>query len=148
MNIFVITLSILCITQVLSEPSSELIHTDQTCGPGEEVATVFGIANANECETACYNRHLTNNDCSFFSYYPIDFYCSLFSSCDSVITYLGSETYEMTVISGAPTSSPTKAPTGVCDCQNGGVCINNHCHCIFPNFGSNCELQKDCSCIT
>jgi hypothetical protein len=137
---------VLFISHSLAAPSSELLYNDQSCGGEEQVGSATSINSASECETACYNRYLTNNDCFFYSYYAGDFFCTLFTTCDTVGSSIGAATYEMTPSTDAPTESPTQAPLDPCDCLNGGTCVNGTCHCIYPNFGSNCEQQRDCSC--
>lgn len=50
----------------------------------------------------------------------------------------------------APSQSPTVAPTIACtvnsDCQNGGTCVNNHCDCPYPYYGSVCQEIQPCEC--
>jgi hypothetical protein len=59
----------------------------------------------------------------------------------------------------SPTSSPTNSPTSpvsstlaptpnptICSCENGGTCLNDVCHCLYPYYGLNCELIVSCAC--
>jgi hypothetical protein len=127
-----------------ASPSSEQLYTDQTCSAEEQVgSTLNGINNVNECETECYNRFLSNGDCSFYSYASGDFFCNLFTTCNTVEAAPGMTTYEMSIITSAPTTSPTP---NACGCVNGGQCIDDECICTYPYYGDLCELEKDCSC--
>lgn len=131
-----------------STPSSELIYTDQACSNDERVSVTNTANSASECETACYNRYLSSGDCFFYSFYSSEVLCEMFSTCNNVVVAGTATTYEMTVLSDAPTSAPTKNPTNECECLNGGICVNEVCFCKYPYFGTNCESQKDCSlCI-
>lgn len=118
------------VTHSFAAPSSEFLYTDQSCGGEEQVSTANGINSVSECETACYNRYLSNGDCFFYSYYSADFFCTLFTTCNNVGSSLGSVTYQMTPLTDAPTTSPTNAPIGACECLNGGTCVNGNCTCV------------------
>jgi hypothetical protein len=53
--------------------------------------------------------------------------------------------------SETPTPQPTKSPTTSvqCQCENGGICsgVNDvACHCLYPYYGENCTVVKDCPC--
>lgn len=128
-----------------SAPSSQLLYTDQACGAEEQVSSSAGIGSDSACETECYNRFLSNGDCSFYSYYSGDSFCVLFSTCGNVGASAGALTYEMSILTDAPTTSPTRAPTGECECFNGGECVDGSCRCVYPYYGSNCENVRDCS---
>jgi hypothetical protein len=120
-----------------ASPSSELIYTDQACSLEERVSVTNTANSASECETACYNRYLSNGDCFFYSYFSSEVLCHMFETCNTVYVAGSANTYEMAVSTSAPTTN--------CVCLNDGKCVNNACFCVYPYYGPNCENQIDCS---
>lgn len=67
--------------------------------------------------------------------------CDVITQVDLIFLINGTVSRPSATSEAKPESSGTEC-LGACECDNGGACLFERCHCLYPFFGTNCQFIK------